>query len=373
MVEIKEVKTAKEKRLFATFDLKLMCDNPNMIPKIIMDELDNFNPKKNPTFEFCDVVQFLAYRDNKCVGRIAGIYHRKSNEKWQNNVVRFTRVDFTDDMEVSSALFKAIEDWGRSHGATSIIGPIGFTDLDQEGMLIEGFEYPGNFITIYNERYYVDHMLNMGFEKEVDWIEYRIEVSPEKNERLARLSDMVLRRTGTHLKECKTIKELKPYIPQIFDVLNEVYGHLFGVVELNEKQINKYVNQFLMVINPHFVKMILDDTGTLLAFGFGIPSFNNVMKRTKGRLFPFGWLRVLRSPYKKGGILDLYLVGVKTDLQSKGLPAVLLYSMAETARKNNITHAETGPELESNTQVQSLWKYFSAVQHKRRRCWKKNI
>jgi len=373
MIEIREVKTAREKRIFAAFNVDMYRDNPNAIPDLVMDELDNFNPKKNPTYEFCDVVQYLAYKDGVCAGRIAGIYNRKANTKWNRNDARFTRVDFIDDPEVSAALFRAVEDWGRAHGADALMGPIGFTDLDQEGMLVDGFDRPGVFFTIYNSEYYIDHMKQLGFDKEADWVEYRISLPEDGNEKLERLSNTVLRRSKITLAEFKSTRKIKPYIPQIFVLMNEAYKDLFGMVELNERQVNKYVGQFIMLINPEYVKLLFDENNELAGFGFGIPSFNKVMRKIRGRLFPLGWYSVLRSPFKKAEVLDLYLVGVRPELRSKGLPAVLMHSMVETARKKGIKYAETGPELETNTDVRSLWKYFTAEQHKRRRCWKKAL
>lgn len=373
MVEVKEVKTAREKRIFASFNADMYRDNPCAIPDLVMDERDNFDPKKNPTYAFCDVVQFLAYRDAVCVGRIAGIINNKANDKWQRRDMRFTRVDFIDDSEVSAALFRAVEDWGRARGADSVIGPIGFTDLDQEGMLVEGFDRPGLFFTIYNNEYYLEHMERLGFEKEADWVEYRVKVPEEKHARLKKLSDAVLRRTKLTLVDFKRVRDIKPHISEIFLLMNEAYKDLYGVVELNERQVKKYVDQFILLINPEYVKLIFDENRQLAAFGFGIPSLNDAVKKSRGRLFPFGWYRILRSPFKEAEVLDLYLVGVRPELKSKGLPAVLMNAMLETAKEKGIKYAETGPELETNTDVQSLWKFFEAEQHKRRRCWKKAL
>ena len=373
MVEIRKVESRKDRRLFTSFILKLYKDNPNIVPKLFLDEMDNFNPKKNPAFEFCDVVQFLAFIDGKCVGRIGGIYHKKANDKWNDNAIRFTRVDFIDDFEVSSALFRAIEDWGRSLGATRIIGPIGFTDYDQQGMLLEGFDYPSNYITIYNHEYYIDHMVKLGYLKEIDWVEYRIGISNGSEEKLSHLANIVEKRTKTKLIEFKSMRKLKPFLRPILDLVDETYKDLHGVVELNDKQKAIYINQLKLVLNPEYVKIILDEENSLVGFGFGMPSFSNALKKSNGRLLPFGWLRFLLASRKKGSVLDLYLVGVKDNYQTKGLPAMLMHAMHNTAKKNNVPYAESGPELENNTNVQSLWKFFDTVQHIRRRCWVKQL
>lgn len=373
MVEIREVKTAKEKRLFAAFSVDMYRDNPNAAPDLVSDELDNFNPNKNPAYEHCDVVQYLAFKNDECVGRIAGIHNRNANEKWNTRTTRFTRVDFIDDEEVSAALFKAIEKWAASLGSDTLAGPLGFNDLDQEGMLVEGFEYPGPFFTIYNSEYYVNHMSKLGFEKDVDWLEYRITVPEEPSDRVAKLASLVLRKTKLKLIEVQSKREIPPYVKQIFDVLNSAYKDLYGTIELDERLIKKYYDQFIILVNTDYLKLIVDENDKLVAFGLAIPSMNDAVQKSRGRLFPFGWYRVLRAPHKKAETLDLYLVGVLPEYQNQGLPAVLIHAMTLSASKNGLKYAETGPELETNTSVQSLWKYFDTIQHKRRRCWKKSL
>lgn len=373
MVEVREVKTKRERRIFASFNADIYKDVPQAIPDLVSDEYNNFLPGKNPAFEYCRVRQFLAYKDGRCVGRIAGIINDAANTKWKTSRIRFSRVDFIDDPEVSEALFKAVEDWGRSEGLTQIHGPIGFCDLDQEGMLVEGFVREGMFITIYNYPYYVEHMERLGFVKDIDWIEYRIKMPEQKNERLKELSDRVLERFNLKLIEPKSKKEIKPYLPKVFQLINICYENLYGTVELSQAQIMKYYHQFIMLVNTDYVKFIEDENGDLVGFGLAVPSMNDAVKKSNGRLFPFGWYRVLRTPYKQHDVLDLYLVGVVPKMQNKGLTAILLNSMTETARRNNVKYAETGPELETNTQVQALWKHFEVEQHKRRRCWIKDL
>ncbi|MCL1830292.1 MAG: N-acetyltransferase [Oscillospiraceae bacterium] len=373
MVEIQKVTTKRQKRIFVNFVLDMYKGNPNAVPKLYIDEMNIFNEKVNPAYEFCDVVQFLAYESDRCVGRIAGIYHRKSNEKWNENAVRFTRFDFIDDISVSTALLDAVEVWGRALGANRVIGPIGFTDFDQQGMQLEGFEYPCNYITLHNFEYYISHMNELGYDKEVDWVEYRLEILSEKQEMLYKLADRVQRRLNVRLMEFTRMSKLNKYLPKIMDLVNEAYKDLHGVVELTDRQISQYINQLKLVLNPEYVKLIFDSSDELIGFGFGMPSFNKALQKSNGHLFPFGWLRILLTSRKKGGVLDLYLVGVKDNYRTKGLPAILLAAMQKTAKKNNVLYAETGPELEDNKQVQSLWKYFNSTQHIKRRCWKKSL
>lgn len=373
MLEIKEVRTLKEQRIFAAFGARMYEKVPQAIPDLISDEINNFRPKKNPAYAYCRSKQFLAYKDGRCVGRIAGIINDASNDKWKTKRIRFTRVDFIDDPEVSKALFKAVEDWGKAEGLTQIHGPIGFCDMDQEGMLIEGFEEPGMFITIYNHPYYKKHLEALGFTRDIDWVEYQIRIPEEPDEKMNRLSEAVLRKHKIRLFEPKTRKEIKPYIKDILNLYNITYAELYGTVELNEAQIMKYYDQFIMLINPDYLKLLINEQNQMIGFGLAMPSLNEVVKKSMGRLLPLGWYRLLRAPYKTTERLDLYLVGVLPQMQNKGLTAVLMNSMAETARKNGIKVAETGPELETNHQVQSLWKHYDARQHKRRRCWIKEL
>ncbi|HKL98441.1 MAG TPA: hypothetical protein VJZ06_00880 [Mobilitalea sp.] len=373
MVEIREVRTKKEHRIFASFQADMYKSVPQAIPDIVSDEMNNFNPKRNPAYEYCSVKQFIAYQKGRPVGRIAGIISNAANAKWDTRRIRFSRVDFIDDIEVSSALFGAVQAWGRSEGLSEIHGPIGFCDMDQEGMLVEGFDLEGMFLTIYNHPYYVRHLEELGFVKDVDWVEYRIKMPTDENKKLDTLSQAVLRKHKISLVEPKTRSEIKPYIPKVFDVLNIAYSNLYGTVLLSDAQVDKYVNQFILLVNAVYVKLLENEKKELIGFGLAMPSLNEAVKKSNGRLFPFGWFRVLRAPYAKATVLDLYLIAVVPEMRNKGLTAVILNSMTSTARKNGILFAETGPELEENSQVQSLWKHYEAEQHKRRRCWIKSL
>lgn len=373
MVEVREVATKRERKIFASFHADMYRDVPQAIPDLVSDEYNNFIPDKNPAYDYCRVKQFLAYEDGKCVGRIAAIINDAANTKWQTKRIRFSRVDFIDDDKVSEALFKAVEDWGRSEGLSQIHGPIGFCDMDQEGMLVEGFDTVGMFITIYNHPYYTRHLERLGYIKDIDWVEYLISLPKEVDKRLSELSKLVLKKHKLKLIEPESRKEIKAYLPKIFRLLNIAYENLYGTVELSEAQIMKYYHQFILLVNMEYVKLIVDEDGELVGFGLALPSMNAAVKKSSGRLFPLGWYRVLRAPYLSSEVLDLYLIGVIPRMQKKGLPAILMNSMTESAIKNGVKYAETGPELETNTQVQALWKHYDTQQHKRRRCWIKDI
>lgn len=373
MIQVREVRTRKEQKIFAGLHEKMYRDVPGAIPELLSDEMDNFNPQKNPAYEFCQVKQWIAWRDGAPVGRVAGIINQAANEKWGNRRIRFTRLDFEDDPAVSQALLHAVEEWGRSQGLTEIHGPIGFCDMDQEGMLVEGFEEEGMLITIHNAPYYPAHMEALGYRKDVDWLEFQIQVPEKKMEKMQRLQDRVLQRCRLQLLEPKSKWELRPYVRKAFDLLDLTYQNLYGTVPLTARMVKKYYQQFMFLIRPAYVKLILDEAGDLVGLGMAVPSVSRAVKKSRGRLFPLGWLRLLQSLYGKNPVLDLYLVGVIPEYQKKGLTAVLLHSMTEEARRRGVRLAETGPELESNTQVQSLWKYYEARQHRRRRCWMKAL
>lgn len=373
MVTIKEVKTRKDLRIFAGFNEKMYRDNPFAIPDLISDEMDNFTSSKNPAYEYAKSRQFLAYKDGECVGRIGAIISDKANTKWKRNRIRFTRVDFIDDYEVSEALFKAVEDWGREEGLSEIHGPMGFCDLDQEGMLIEGFDYKGIFITIHNAPYYKDHLERLGYTKSVDWIENRITVPTEMQPIWDKLSDRVLRENKLRLFVAKNRRELKKYIPEIFELVNHAAKNLYGEVDLSKAQIDKYVGQFILMVNCKYAIMVMDENEQMIGFGLAVPSMADAVKKSKGRLFPFGWARVLYAPYSKPDTLELYLVGVREEYRNKGVPAVIIAQEMKAAVADGIKYAETGPMLEENIKVQSMWKRFEKVQHKRRRCWIKTL
>lgn len=373
MVEVREAITAKEKKAFVKFPLELYKSCPQFVPFLLSDELDNFNPKKNPAYDFCEAKMFLAYRDGKVVGRIGAIISHAANEKWGTSRIRFTRVDFIDDYEVSKALFDTVIAWGQSKGLQEIHGPMGFSDLDQEGMLIEGFDEDNNFITIYNYAYYKDHMEKLGFAKDVDWVEYKIKIPEQVDPRIERLSQFAMKRSKMKMATFKSKREIRPYLKGAMRVINEAFEDLYGTVPITDKLIQKYFSQFMMLINPHYVRMIINENDEPVGVGFMLPSMNECVRKSKGRLLPFGWIRILRAPYKKTDVIDLYLIGVKPKYQKQGHVALMLNDLTKVAIENNGKYAETGPELETNEKIQALWKSYEATQHKRRRCWIKKI
>ena len=374
-VQIKEVKTKADRSLFVDLPNRLYRDNDNFVPAFYGDDMADWDEKKNPAFEYCEARSWLAYKDDQLVGRIGAILSHASNEKWGTKRMRFSQVDFIDDREVSKALFDTVENWAREKGMEEMHGPLGFCDLDREGMLIDGFDKRSMFITYYNEPYYIDHLEALGYEKDVDWVENLIPLGDyysETYKRLKIISDTMLRRTGFRKVDVSKRSDVKPYVRKAFDLINVAYAHLYGTVELNERQIEKYTNKFLPLIDPDFCCLLIDDKDDLMGFAVGAPSMAEAMKKSRGRLFPTGWIGVLRS-LKKNDTLDLFLIAVRPELRGSGVNGILMEHLYKGCIKHGIMVAETGPQLETNTKVQNQWKMFGPALHKRRRCFKKTL
>lgn len=374
-ITIKEVKTRRELRKFVDFPNHLYRGNPNYVPAFYGDDLADWNKKKNPAFAYCDAKCFLAYRDGKLVGRIGAILSHKANETWGTSRMRFSQVDFIDDLDVSRALFEAAESWAREMGCTQIHGPLGFCDMDREGMLVDGYDRLGMFITYYNHPYYVKHLEALGYRKDTDWVEYRLQ-TPEPDTPIAnlitRMSDRLIRQGKYHYADLRHRADYAPYVEKVFRLVNEAYAPLYGVVELNEEQIKKYAKKFVPLVNPDYACFILDAEDNLVAFGVSAPSLSRAMQTCRGRLLPFGFLSVLHD-LKKNDTLDLFLVAVKPELQGGSLIAMIFSHFLKSAHKNGIRFAETGPQLETNQKIQAQWKFFDKEQHKRRRCFIKDL
>lgn len=375
-IEIREVTSKAALRSFVNFPNILYKDVEQYVPAFYADDLDDWNPKKNPAFSYCEAKCFLAYRDGKIVGRIGAILSHKANETWNTKRMRFSQVDFIDDREVSAALFGAVEDWAREKGMNQVQGPLGFCDLDREGMLVEGFDCRSMFITYYNHPYYLDHLTALGYVKDTDWVENLITLPARDSEtavKLTRLSEWVLKRKHLHKAPIENRSQITVrHIEQVFELVNKAYAPLYGVVELTEAQIKKYARKFLPMIDPRLLCLVMDEQETLVAFGVCVPSMAKALKRCRGRLFPTGWIGVLKS-LRINDTLDMLLIAVDPDLQGSGINAVVMDHILEGAAKIGIVYAETGPTLETNDKVQSQWKFFEHRQHKRRRCFIKNL
>lgn len=374
MVTIEEVLTRAQLKRFVDYPNLLYRGDPHFVPATFGDDMEDWNREKNPAFAYCEARCWLALREGEIVGRIGAILNHRANEKWHTNRMRFTQVDFIDDREVSSALFKTVEDWAREKGCEELHGPLGFTDLDREGMLVEGFDRRSLFFTYYNRPYYPEHLSALGFVKDVDWIENLIQVPKDDAAaaRLKRVSDYVMKRYDLHLLEPKTRLGYGPAIPAFFRLVNECYSPLYSTVELSEEQISRYAKKFAPLVNPHLTALVYNKDGEMVAMGVGAPSLSNAMQKSRGKMFPFGWARMLHSLYVNDTV-DLLLIGVRPDYQGKGVNAIVMNKMIEGCHALGITHAETGPTLELNHHVLAQWRDLEREQHKRRRCFKKSL
>jgi hypothetical protein len=371
-VTIREVQTKSDLKKFIKFPFSLYSDNKYWIPPLLLDEKNNLSKEKNPAFDFCEAQYWLALKNEKVVGRIAGIINHKYNEKVGKITARFSYIDFIDDDEVSSELFKTVEDWAKSKNMSSINGPLGFTDMDPEGMLVEGFEELGTIATIYNYPYYQKHLERLGYAKEIDWIEFELYPTKETPEKIDRIAKTVLERYKLRVLKVKKSKELLPYAHQIFEVLNLAYENIHGFVALSEKQIDLYVKQYFGFIKPDFVPVIVNEENKVVAFGISMPSLSKAFQKIRGHLFPLGFLEVFKA-MKNNPRADLYLTGVRPDYQDKGVNAVLISETNKTYKKYNITVVESNQELETNSKVQAQWRLYGRRQHKRRRCFFKEL
>lgn len=375
-ISIKQVETKSEMKKFIRFNYELYKDNKYSVPDIYEDMLDTFSDK-NAAMEFCEAVYYLAYKDGKVVGRVAGIINNKANKTWNLNAVRFGWIDFIDDPEVSRALIEAVEKWGRSKGMTEIQGPLGFTDMDAEGMLIEGFEELGTMATIYNYPYYPKHIETLGYEKEADWIEMFIKVPRETGlpDRFKRIAEIVMQKYNLQIKKYTSSKKLAAdYGQEIFQLINEAFKPLFGYSELSQKQIDQYVKTYLPILDLKLISLITEPDGRLIGVGISMPSMSRALQKAKGKMFPFGWWHLLKAlKWKKPKILDLMLVAIKPEYQGKGVNSLLFYDLLPIYIQEGYEYVETNVELETNAKVQQQWIYFERRQHKRRRCFKKTL
>lgn len=375
-VTIKKVTTKKELKRFIRFNYELYKSNPYSVPDLYDDMLNTFNKKKNAAFEFCEAEYFLAYKDGKLVGRVAAIINNRANQTWNKREVRFGWIDFTDDAEVADALISTVEQWGKERGMTHNTGPLGFTDMDAEGMLVEGFDQLGTMATIYNYPYYPQHMERMGFAKDADWVEYKIFIPDAIPDKHKRISDLIQRKYNLKVKKYTSGKEIaRDYGQAIFELVNEAYTPLYGYSALTQKQIDQYVKMYLPILDLRMVTLITDADDQLIAVGISMPSLSEALQKSHGRLLPFGWFYLLKALFfkRRAKMLDLLLVAVKPEYQNKGVNALLFSDLIPVYQQLGFEYAESNPELELNGKVQAQWEYFRTEQHKRRRAFIKEI
>ena len=373
-IEIRKIDTKCGLKKFVKWGIDLYKDNDCFVPPLVMDDVNTLDPKNNPAFDFCESIYFMAYDNGKPVGRIAGIINNVVNEKTGKKTLRFGWGDFIDDPRVSEALFRAVEVWGRSKGMEEIVGPLGFSDMDPEGMLVEGFDQEGTMATIYNYPYYPKHLEAMGFEKEADWIEFRMTIPDGIPERYQRISDIIKRKYELSTPKYTSAKKLvKDYGQEIFQLINEAYSELYGYSPLTPRQINRYISMYIPVLRLDNISLIVDKDKKLIGVGIAMPSMSKALIKCRGRMFPFGWIHLLKALRGQNDVVDLLLVAVKPEYQSKGVNSLLFTDLIPCFIKNGYKFAESNPELELNQKVQSQWGYFETRQHKRRRAFRKSL
>lgn len=372
-VEIREVLTKKELWSWVRFPNKLYKDNEYFVPFLERDEFETFSADKNPAYAFCETKLFLAYKEGKIAGRIAGLINYAYNSKWDKNAIRFTRFDFIDDYEVSQALFDAVVTWGKEKNYTEIMGPIGFTDIDHEGMLVEGFDKLNMSITFYNHPYYLTHMERLGLEKDIDWIEYKITVPKDGIPKIEKIANAILQKGNYKVVTYTDRKVLYKEAFEAFALIDLAYSKLYGTVPLTEDIIRSTIDGNIPLVNLDYICAIKDNEDNIVSFGIMVPSIAKALKKSNGKILPFGIVRLLRALRGKNDTLEMFLVAVDPTLQAQGLPAILISTLLKKLNENNVMYCETGPMLETNTKIHSLWRHFEKEQHKRRRCFAKQI
>lgn len=379
-IEIKKVESCRDLCKFIDFHNELYKGNPYHVPNLYFDEMNTFRKDKNAAFDFCEAEYFMAYRDGKAVGRVAAIINHSANKKWERESVRFGWIDFVDDIEVSKALLKAVEDYGKSKGMKEIVGPLGFTDMDPEGMLLYGYDQLGTQATAYNYPYYPEHMDRMGgWEKDNDYVEYKLYVPEEMPEKYATIAKMIQKRYNLQVKKLKRneIYGENGYGKKIFDVVNETFKDLYGYSKLTDRQIEQYVKMYLPMADLDLIT-IIEDWNTpdhkVVGVGISIPSLARALQKCGGKLFPFGWWHILRAlKFHKTEVVDLLLIGVLPEYRQKGANALLFYDLIPHYQRLGFKWGETHVEMETNMKVQGQWQYLNREIHKRRRCYKKDI
>jgi len=381
-IEIRKVTDRKSLDAFINFHYDLYKGNQYDAPNLYSDELHTFSKDKNAAFDFCEAEYFLAYKDGQLVGRVAGIINNRANEQWQRKCVRFGWIDFIDDIEVSKALLDAVGDWGRQKGMTEIVGPLGFTDMDPEGMLTSGFDQLGTMATIYNYPYYPKHMEQMGdWEKDNDYVEYKLYVpkygTPDKYKRIA---EMISKRYNLHVPHLKRSQVFGPeqYGQKVLDVVNRTFANLYGYSQMTQQQKDEYVRMYFKFFDMDMI-CVIEDWNTpdhdVVGVGISIPSLTKALQKChKGRLFPFGWWHIIRAlKFHHTDVVDLLLVGILPEYRAKGANALLFNRLIPIYQKYGFKWGETHVEMETNEKVQSQWQYLENELHKRRRCYKRKL
>lgn len=371
MVTIKEAKTKKEMKAFIMFPFELYKNDKNWVPPLIFDEWNTLSREKNPSFEFCEAAYLLAYKEGKVVGRIAAIINHKANETWSDFRTRFGWFAFIDDLEVSKALLEAAEKWGNEKGMKGIHGPLGFTDLDPEGMLVEGFENEPAITSAYNYPYFPKHMEKLGYAKKVDWIQYKFNASQPIPEKVGRINKLIAQKYKVNTIVPKNKKQVQKYVPQFFNALNDAFKNLYGFSQLSDKQIKYYTDAYFGFVRPELLCFLTDENDSLVGFGIIMPSLSQAFKKAKGKIFPFGFIHILKA-LRKYDKVDLYFNGVIPEWQNKGIHSLYYVAMNEVCIERGVKSAISTGQLETNVNAVGIWDNYEKEPYFRTRCYIKD-
>ncbi|MFA5302751.1 MAG: hypothetical protein WC395_08705 [Bacteroidales bacterium] len=368
MITVKEITSRSNKKKIFEFPVRLYKNNSCFVPTLISEEMRDFDPTKNAAFDYASCKMFLAYKDGEVAGRVAAILNNAYNYKMNVRQMRFTRFDFIDDYGVSEALFNKVAEWARFLDMNEIVGPLGFSDMDKMGMLIEGFDQMDMYITQYNYPYYISHMERLGLTKKVDWVEYKVHVPREMDPTLERLALGAMQKYGYSIRKFRKVKDLKPVFREALPVLNEAFSELFGVVRISENQLMDFAKLLMSICKLEYITVVGNKAGEIVGYGLMVPSISRGVRLGKGKLFPMGLYGIMRD-IRRSKVLDMYHIGVMPAYQNRGVNAVIIYNSILNAMHTGVEYAETGPELEDNIKVRSQWKLFVHRTHRRRRCY----
>ena len=369
-INVVPVKTRRQLRCFARFNVRLYKGNPYAVPDLIKDTMNSFTPSCNAAFDFSEAQPFIALMEGKVVGRVAAIINRKANEVWNVRTVRFGWIDFIDDIRVSGALLDAVAAWGRERGMDRLEGPFGFTDFDPEGMLTDGFDRIGTMATIYNYPYYPQHMERLGLEKSAGWVEWMVRFSSVVPPKINRLCDIVLDRYNLHVARLAQSKqhEARTYAVRLFELVNEAFAPLYGYSAFSDRQIRNFVDRYLFMLDKRLAAIVLDSNDNVVAASLTMTSLAQAFQKAQGRLFPLGWWHILKAlKWKRSNVVESLFIAVKPEYQNKGLTAVLLRELGVNASGAGYTMAESNPELEDNRRIQNHWEYYEGSEIIKRR------
>lgn len=373
MTQIRELKSSSELRSFIDFEFTLLQDNPYWVPPLIREEMEVFDRSKNPAFNHADARLFMAYKEGEPVGRVAAIVNRYEINQQEKQKMRFGWFDTINDPEVAALLLEKVKEIGKDRGLRYMEGPVGFTNMDKAGMLVEGFEELGTMATWYNPPYYPKLMEQMGFEKEKEWVEYKIKIPDEgPSEKIERFSNLILERNDLHVVQFNNKRQIIECADEMFELINQTYSGLSTFVPIHPEQIAYYKQKYFRYLHPDFISCVADRDDRLVAFAITMPSFAGALQNANGRLFPLGWLHLLKARYFNRRAA-FYLIGIRPEYQNKGITATIFKEMNESFNRHGVTEVETNPELEENKAVQALWKRYENEQHKRRRTYRKKL